>query len=316
MAIKIQRQTASASSAPPPSTLPYGELACDKTAVLYVGNSSNYPVKMMDTNSYNQVGNPNLLDNSDFINPVNQRGVGSYTDMWKYCIDRWALIGKYDVKAHTLTFQADNAIERFGLTLSYMRQGIEGLNIGDKVTLSASAGGVTYSHTITLAADMQQAYNKGPFLFTVEYYSGTNVAWFGIGITSGSVALEWIKAEKGGITTPYVPKGYGAELAECQRYYLRVPAWQLLGSGYVQYDGALIVVMMPMPCTMRTNPSINSISGTFYFGNGTTSSYTGTPGIVSRPGWAAISFTGTFGHQSQTVAFLLSGSNVELSADL
>lgn len=44
MAIKIQRQTASASSATPPSTLPYGELACDKDGTIYIGNSSNEAV--------------------------------------------------------------------------------------------------------------------------------------------------------------------------------------------------------------------------------------------------------------------------------
>lgn len=265
---------------------------------------------------FTQVGNPNLLDNSNFINPVNQRGVGSYTDTWKYCIDRWTLIGKYDVKAHTLTFQADNAIERFGLTLSYMRQGIEGLNIGDKVTLSASAGGVTYSHTITLAADMQQAYNKGPFLFTVEYYSSTNVAWFGIGITSGSVALEWIKAEKGGITTPYVPKGYGAELAECQRYYLRIPNWQMVGSGYVDWEGKHIFIMMPTPSTMRIAPTAVAISGTAYCGDGTTSAYSGTPGAINRPGWVVLDLSGTFTQKNQTATFVMGNTPLELSSDL
>jgi len=265
---------------------------------------------------FTQVGNPNLLDNSNFTNPVNQRGVGSYTDTWKYCIDRWTLIGKYDVKAHTLTFQADNAIERFGLTLSYMRQGIEGLNIGDKVTLSASAGGVAYSHTITLAADMQQAYNKGPFLFTVEYYSSTNVAWFGIGITSGSVAIEWIKAEKGGITTPYVPKGYGAELAECQRYYLRIPNWQMVGSGYVDWEGKHIFIMMPTPSTMRIAPTAVAISGTAYCGDGTTSAYSGTPGAINRPGWVVLDLSGTFTQKNQTATFVMGNTPLELSSDL
>jgi hypothetical protein len=265
---------------------------------------------------FTQVGNPNLLDNSNFTNPVNQRGVGSYTDTWKYCIDRWTLIGKYDVKAHTLTFQADNAIERFGLTLSYMRQGIEGLNIGDKVTLSASAGGVAYSHTITLAADMQQAYNKGPFLFTVEYYSSTNVAWFGIGITSGSVAIEWIKAEKGGITTPYVPKEYGAELAECQRYYLRIPNWQMVGSGYVDWEGKHIFIMMPTPSTMRIAPTAVAISGTAYCGDGTTSAYSGTPGAINRPGWVVLDLSGTFTQKNQTATFVMGNTPLELSSDL
>ena len=35
----------------------------------------------------------NLLDNSDFTNPVNQRGATSYSTQWAYTIDRWYLPG-------------------------------------------------------------------------------------------------------------------------------------------------------------------------------------------------------------------------------
>lgn len=44
MAIKIYRQNASAASAAPPSSLNYGELACDKDGTIYVGNSSDKAV--------------------------------------------------------------------------------------------------------------------------------------------------------------------------------------------------------------------------------------------------------------------------------
>lgn len=291
----------------------------EKLSVLFGKIKKRFSVlasTVMMKNVFTQVGNPNLLDNSDFMNPVNQRGSTSYIDMWKYCIDRWTLIGKYDVAAHTLTFQADNAIERFGLTLSYMRQGITGLNIGDRFTLSASVGGVVYSHTITLATDMQQAYNKGPFLFTVEYYGSTNVAWFGIGVTFGSVSPEWMKVEKGNIATPYVPKGYGVELAECQRYYLRVPAWQMIGSGYVDWEGKHIFIMVPTPCTMRIAPTVSSISGTSYCGDGTTSAYSGTPGAINRPGWVVLDLSGTFTQKNQTATFVMGNTPLELSSDL
>lgn len=44
MSIKTYRQTASASTASPPPTLSYGEIACDKDGTIYVGNSDNSPV--------------------------------------------------------------------------------------------------------------------------------------------------------------------------------------------------------------------------------------------------------------------------------
>ena len=263
MAIKIQRQTTSASSATPPSTLPYGELACDKTAVLYVGNSSNLPVKMMDENSYNQVGNPNLLDNTNFKNLVNQRGASSYSLDWKYSIDRWVLLGTYSVSNHTLTFDAGNQTSRFGLdAISYMRQGIEKLDAGT-YTLSAGIGDTVYSHSFVVGSTVaSQAWNMGPFYFVYEKFSGVNTQWFGFGVvpgtsSPGNVSLDWIKLEHGDKATPYVPKGYGAELAECQRYFYRIynSTWQT-GS---LISGWGFIVPFDTPVPMRSNPTINFV---------------------------------------------------------
>ena len=36
---------------------------------------------------------------------------------------------------------------------------------------------------------------------------------------SQKITVSWAKVERGTSVTPYVPKGYGAELAECLRYY-------------------------------------------------------------------------------------------------
>lgn len=61
---------------------------------------------------------------------------------------------------------------------------------GTDVTASASAGAASYDNstkTFTLTATGQ--------------------------------TVTWAKLEKGSVATPYVPKGYGAELTECMRYY-------------------------------------------------------------------------------------------------
>lgn len=269
MAIKIQRQTASASSASPPSTLPYGELACDKTAVLYVGNSSNLPVKMMDENSYNQVGNPNLLDNTNFKNLVNQRGASSYSLDWKYSIDRWVLLGTYSVSNHTLTFDAGNQTSRFGLdAISYMRQGIEKLDAGT-YTLSAGIGDTVYSHSFVVGSTVaSQAWNMGPFYFVYEKFSGVNTQWFGFGVvpgtsSPGNVSLDWIKLEHGDKATPYVPKGYGAELAECLRYFQRVHAdWRI----YPTLKDMLYRFSQSTLQVMRIKPTISAHGTPYTFG--------------------------------------------------
>lgn len=216
---------------------------------------------MLNSDIYNQVGNPNLLDNTNFKNPVAQRGSGSFQLDWKYCIDRWVLLGDYNVGTHTLTFDAGNQTSRFGLdAISYMRQGLEKLDSGT-YTLSAGVGGNVYSHSFVVGSTVaSQAWNMGTFYFTYEKFSGQNTQWFGLGVvpgtsSPGSVALDWIKLEAGDTATPYVPKGYGAELSECLRYYYQVASVRTFGQ---QHTGAGTFVNIILPQIMRVTPTVSA----------------------------------------------------------
>ena len=269
MSIKIHRQNPSSGGGQQPSDLLYGEIACDKDGTLYVGNSSNVPTYMLNSDIYNQVGNPNLLDNTNFKNPVAQRGSGSFQLDWKYCIDRWVLLGDYNVGTHTLTFDAGNQTSRFGLdAISYMRQGIEKLDSGT-YTLSAGVGGNVYSHSFVVGSTVaSQAWNMGTFYFTHEKFSGQNTQWFGLGVVPGtsrpgSVALDWIKLEAGDTATPYVPKGYGAELAECLRYFQRVHTdWRI----YPTLKDMLYRFSQSTLQVMRIKPTISAHGTPYTFG--------------------------------------------------
>ena len=54
------------------------------------------------------------------------------------------------------------------------------------------------------------------------------------------------------MATPYVPKGYGAELAECMRYF--VGGVGIGSAGIV--SGSTFRVLIPTPVPMRTAPSV------------------------------------------------------------
>ena len=135
-----------------------------------------------DINQVNKLVNgavyPSLLDNSDFTNPVNQRGVSGTISTAGYFIDRWKLVsGTVQITAEGLVLNG---------TISQILENAAGTD----VTASASAGTASYDNstkTFTLTATGQ--------------------------------TVTWAKLEKGSIATPYVPKGYGAELAECMRYF-------------------------------------------------------------------------------------------------
>lgn len=164
--------------------------------------------------------NPNLLDNGNFVQRVNQRGVSGTIATAGYFIDRWKLV----------------------------------------------------SGSVTLSADGLQLAAGTVIAQILEYAAGTEVI-ASLGITSGTVSaaydnatktyiitattactLTWAKLEKGSIATPYVPKGYGAELAECRRCYYSFPFQYC--AVHVQPASYPTVVPVQFPVTMRISPTI------------------------------------------------------------
>lgn len=108
----------------------------------------------------------------------------------------------------------------------------------------------------------------GPFYFVYEKFSGVNTQWFGFGVvpgtsSPGNVSLDWIKLEHGDKATPYVPKGYGAELAECLRYFQRVHAdWRI----YPTLKDMLYRFSQSTLQVMRIKPTISAHGTPYTFG--------------------------------------------------
>ena len=164
--------------------------------------------------------NPNLLDNSDFANPVNQRRQASYSGSSIWAIDRYRIWGDYDVDTHTLSYNSNDTINRSGVLpgtgdVSSIIQRFF-IPVGTPLTFSCGVNGKEYSVSYTITEQFFY-HDFGDFAFG----SGVDVQspCIFLDLTSGSIQIEWMKLEKGSIATPYVPKGYGAELAECRRYY-------------------------------------------------------------------------------------------------
>lgn len=171
-----------------------------------------------DINQVNKLVNgavyPNLLDNSDFTNPVNQRNGSGTISASGYFIDRWKLVsGTVQITAN-------------GLVLNGIISQILENAAGTDVTASASAGTASYDNstkTFTLTATGQ--------------------------------TITWAKLEKGSVATPYVPKGYGAELSECLRYYYQVASVRTFGQ---QHTGAGTYVNIILPQVMRVTPTVSA----------------------------------------------------------
>ena len=185
----------------------------------------------------------NLLDNSNFRNPVNQRGQTSYNASG-YTIDRWRLWSA----EHSVT-----VVDGVGVK-------VEGGNL------------VTYIAANTLEDDKKYTYaakdSDGNLYICVGstsqtanteessgFIAGTDTTTYAFTLRNGHTWV-WAALYEGEYTAAtlpeYHPKGYGAELAECQRYY--------------QIRSANNIAAVDMRPTMRlSSPTITSVTGGYAY---------------------------------------------------
>lgn len=221
-----------------------------------------------DINQVNKLVNgavyPNLLDNSDFTNLVNQRGeaVYDYLTGIGYGPDRWQLVeAKYTLASQTVTSAGSS--HTYG---SQLRQIIplEKIKIGDTVTASISTESGILNGTAKLELKIDTSVSDLPYVIEQDW-GGVKIGCIKENVChvivflkeNKSVKINWVKLEKGSVATPYVPKGYGAELAECIRYFqkfseLFLPPASLINGYIISYS----MTFYPM----RVSPSVNFIS--------------------------------------------------------
>lgn len=148
----------------------------------------------------------NLLDNSDFRHPVNQRGASKYTGS-AYTIDRWRSWNN----EFSMTINDGNLSWSGGSIVQYFDTVLTGVH-----TLAVmGSNGALYLYS----ADMSQSFSYSTVLGMGTDNAGKSA------VSIGDGTYIWAALYEGSYTAdtlpPYVPKGYAAELAECKRYYER-----------------------------------------------------------------------------------------------
>lgn len=226
--------------------------------------------------------NPNLLDNSNFFNLVNQRSESSYTDTSSVqaAVDRWQVTsGTFTVA--TRTFVANDTLGTYG---NQFRQYIplDKISIGDTVTVSAVINNVRYEFTAiipeygTSVADSPFLLNTpwGGFkIFTQESKNATLLTM--IVNVSQSITIDWIKMELGSSATPYIPKSYSEELLECQRYFYCITTTgegkNLIFAGGCGLSGNMSQQYLPLPATLRNDsPTVSFTTDKLTLSDGNT----------------------------------------------
>lgn len=208
----------------------------------------------------------NLLDNSDFTDPVNQRGLSQYTS--GYGIDRWVLQNG----SGTMTVQDGGVVfAGTGGSLS-VRQYLPVTDFAGKtytgqVTLDdgtvflfggasvPSANGSTDTAPVGSTAQMADGCQavllvaaNGYLTVQVTVSSGKTVKIRNIALYDEAYTAETLPR--------YQPRGYTAELLECQRYCFRIS--QALNYRSSVISANTVQTVIPIAVPMRIKPSIES----------------------------------------------------------
>lgn len=182
----------------------------------------------------------NLLDNSDFRNPVNQRGLTTYNTQWQYTIDRWiaASVSTGGALSLDITDSSITITNTTGDTYLIQRVPKALITPGNAYTLAYQKSDGTI--VVTIITNFEEV---GGESYQVLYVipSGTTIVW--AALYEGSYDASTLP--------PYVPKGYAAELAECMRYYQKFQT--LTGTGASAAQRVFVV----LPVAMRIMPTIS-----------------------------------------------------------
>lgn len=182
---------------------------------------------------FSSIPNPNLADNTNFLDPVNQRGFtsmdGPAGSVYPYTIDRWYFSDRF------------GSVELTDKGLKITSTG-DGLGLMQKVetdsdaiyTLSAKINGEIES--ISGNPSEGEISSENHRLYIGPWSGDAGIVVIGLGssaVIGDAVTVEWVKLEKSPFPTVFQPKDFGAELAECLRYCrLYRLDWQMnIGAG-------------------------------------------------------------------------------------
>ena len=252
----------------------------------------------------------NLLDNSDFRNPVNQRGITSQIG-GGYGLDRWRADGSGTISVEStgisltnLSFRQPVPLKAGTYTLAFHLS--DGRTLGYVFKFDGSS---------TLNA-INSSWNEMTGAYINYYKHSTGVVMVQIVVAEGyTIIVDWAALYEGSYdasTLPaYQPKGYAAELAECQRYY-RQMSYPVIPCGN---NPAGTQVYGFLPFRMRiTNPTVSCDTLHFFKGD-TTFCSVSSASAASYGAGTRIVFDLSQSVE-ENLAGAIAGNGITLSADL
>lgn len=209
----------------------------------------------------------NLLDNSDFTNPVNQRGETSMQNTWVYWFDRW--VANTERKAAQLTSSGIRLPATNEKNLRILqRVPLARIKKGQSYTIAAyDASGNVFCVSGVFDGEQLTGDASSGGKYWLSLNKGDNLTyWYCILDAYADITVKCMALYEGEYTAetlpPYVPKGYAAELAECLRYYRKIKANDETFAGYAA--NGVSYAFIPLTQSMRIAPTVTG-GGKFYY---------------------------------------------------
>ena len=198
---------------------------------------------------------PNLLINSDFRNPINQRGLGTYIGGAEkgYTIDRWCM-GNNDFERKVELVSGGVKVTNPNTEyIGTFHQIFETLLPQNTYTATVKVKEIL-SGGATLHCDGSHGSAQVNLKVGINYLTLDNatISAFVIHLApNSSIIFEWAKLEVGAQSTSFVPRPYAEEFALCQRYYQAYSGYMVFPQFYEnQYYGFYFRTVM------RTTPYV------------------------------------------------------------
>lgn len=260
----------------------------------------------------------NLLDNSYFVRPINQRGETSKQESWVYWLDRWiADTEKVASQLASSGIHLPGTAEKNARILQ--RVPISSIKKGQSYTIAVydASGNVFCVSGVfnggTLAGD---GLSEGKYYLSLQY-GDSSTYYYCILDAYADITVKAMALYEGEYTTetlpPYVPKGYAAELAECLRYYRKIKGDTQTFAGYA--TDSVAYAFIPLAQAMRIAPTV-TVSGKIYYVLGSTQGTSAETGTLHRSGTErvvvkyAVSVTGI------CTGVITPQGDIDISADL
>ena len=196
-------------------------------SVVGTANEALFKVEQVLKNEGYWGSNPNLLINGDFR--VNQRGLTTYTVHSEFTVDAWKLT------YGSLAVNSDGSVTHTSTnTWQGIRQFITNPSrlAGKTITLSVNSSATT--NKLAQLSVLKAGSSTATLLGSTDVHTGAGITSFTATIPSDitdndqlyillytpqakqSVTYYWTKLEVGSVATPFSPKPYEEELADCQ----------------------------------------------------------------------------------------------------